>query len=144
MTSDVAADLNDSDSGNQMGRPRKITKAQLRAAVTGSQGNRTVIAKELQISLRSLGRYLERFPDIQEAYREEREYLKEELQDTARIKLREAIEKGEGWAIKFVLSTLGKEEGFSERHEISGPEGAPFQLTVNIIRDDSPITGGEE
>jgi hypothetical protein len=39
------------------------------------------------------------------------------LLDTAEIALREAIGRGEGWAVTFVLSTLGRDRGYITRSE---------------------------
>jgi hypothetical protein len=80
---------------------------------------------------------------LKQVYHDEWDYLKEEYKDMACAGLRKVLEDEQAWAIKFVLTTLGKDERFSEQTEIRGPDGAPFRLTVNIITDESPVKDEE-
>lgn len=43
-------------------------------------------------------------------------------------KLVEAVNKGEAWAVCFTLKTQGKNEGWSERLEHTGKDGAPLNF----------------
>ena len=140
----VSSDANNTPTPSKRGRPRKIKKAQLVAAIKGSGGQRSIISKELNISIRTLDRYLERFSDAKELYYDEIESTREDYKSLAHQGLRKALEKGEAWAVKLVLTTLGKDEGFAERNEYSGPDGGPFELNVNIVTDDTPLKDRED
>ena len=49
-------------------------------------------------------------------------------------KLFKAVQGEDLQAVKYLLSTKGKRRGYTERQEISGPEGGPIQTQSNIIR----------
>lgn len=133
---------NSQDHGGQAkgGRPRKITKAQLMAAISGSKGQRSVIAAELRISLRSLTRYLERYPDLKQEYQDERAAFTEYCKDKALTNVCKALEEGDAATSRWVLDRLGAEYGFTPKQALVGPDGEePYSMTVNIIVDDSKI-----
>ena len=50
-----------------------------------------------------------------------------ELVETAYLKLWDAVERGDMWAVLFTLRTLGKDQGFSERYEVTGQAGGPIE-----------------
>lgn len=50
------------------------------------------------------------------------------VDDTAELKLWQAIQNGEAWAIQFRLRTVGKSRGYVERQEVTGAEGGPLVL----------------
>lgn len=139
----------DSDSDNDRqghggqakgGKPRKVSEAQLRAAVSGSRGQRSTIAAELQISLRSLDRYLERYPDIKQEYQDERDTFREYCTDKALTNVYKALEDGDAATSRWVLDRLGAEYGFTPKQALVSPDGEqPIGLNVNIIVDDSKI-----
>jgi len=57
------------------------------------------------------------------------------LLDTAELKLEQAILAGEQWAINLALKTIGKHRGYTERQEISGPDGGPIDAVMVYIPD---------
>ena len=52
--------------------------------------------------------------------------------DFAESKLDENIEKGKEASIFFLLKTLGKDRGYTDRQEITGADGAPIRHIVEI------------
>jgi hypothetical protein len=54
----------------------------------------------------------------------------------AQGKLVEKLNSGQDWAVRYVLSTLGKNDGFSDRVELTGAEGEPLlpvrSITINM------------
>ena len=56
--------------------------------------------------------------------------LEEELNDIAELLLRQAVNDGNLWAIKYQLSTKGKSRGYVERSEITGKDGDTIRVTV--------------
>lgn len=53
------------------------------------------------------------------------------MTDTAELKLANAIENGEPWAVQFYLKTQGKERGYTERTEHAHSGSSPFEVVVN-------------
>lgn len=78
--------------------------------------------------------YAAKYPTVDKALRAKRR----EMVDLAEMGLRGAILRGEGWAIMGVLKTLGKNEGYSERHEVTGKDGGPIAVKgyVKVSPDD--------
>jgi hypothetical protein len=64
-----------------------------------------------------------------------KEFYTEELNDIAELKLRQAVQKGEPWSIKYQLSTQGKKRGYIERQEITGEDGN--ELVIKVIYADN-------
>ena len=48
---------------------------------------------------------------------------RQDMVDIAERGLRRHLERGEAWAISFTLKTLGKDNGYTERQEITGKDG---------------------
>lgn len=76
-----------------------------------------------------------------EAIRQELEMIREGELDLAEQKLREAIMRGEPWAIALKLKTQGKKRGYTERTEITGAEDAePVKIIIERYEPDSEPT----
>ena len=56
--------------------------------------------------------------------------------DVGELSLLRAVQNGEAWAVCFLLKTQGKQRGYIERAEISGPDGGAIGLEVNGLTDD--------
>jgi hypothetical protein len=55
--------------------------------------------------------YCKRYPTVAAA----KEAARGELLDVAEVKLWQAVQRGDAWAIAFALKTLGKQRGYVER-----------------------------
>jgi hypothetical protein len=99
-----------------------------------SMGVKTVVARRLGCSWDTVDRYAKRYTTVQQALDTERELLI----DMAEVKLGERVMMGEWPAIQFVLKTLGKERGYTERQEITGAEGGAMIInyTGNVNPED--------
>ena len=53
--------------------------------------------------------------------------------DIAEGKLKQASSAGESWAVMFTLKTKGKRRGYSEKWEITGPDGGPVQQITRVV-----------
>jgi hypothetical protein len=73
--------------------------------------------------------YIARHPRLAEAIRE----TVERNLDMAESKLIGAINLGNLTAIIFYLKTKGKDRGYVERQEQSGPDGAPLQQQATLV-----------
>ncbi len=120
---------------NPLGSPSeshklRYTYEEVEAAIHVESGLITSIARLLECNHQTVHRYLERFPDLGElqlAYREL-------LVDDAEKKLANKLKNNKtNWpAIKFILSTLGKDRGYAYRQEITGKDGGPVQVEPTI------------
>jgi hypothetical protein len=96
------------------GRKPRYTADQLILALTASQGKIASAARRLGCDRAVVYKYLKKFPQIEEAVTEAREFQI----DTTELKLFEAIEKGEPWAITLYLKTQGRSRGYIEKQEM--------------------------
>lgn len=106
-----------------MSRTKRYKTEQIIAALTLTKGMKTLAAKHLGCNRRTIHNYCERYPAVAEAQEQHRA----ELLETAELQLWSAVQRGQPWAIQLVLRTLGKEEGFSERTEVTGAGGGPIE-----------------
>jgi len=79
---------------------------------------RFLAARRLGCSHDTIARYIQRYPQV----RTVAEAARGVLVDTAELKLWEATERGEQWAVVLVLKTLGKDRGYTERQEVQIPD----------------------
>jgi hypothetical protein len=100
-------------------------------AIEGSYGIKTIIARKLGCNRMTVENYIKRFPTIAKAVKQEREILK----DLAEGRLVKAIQDGEPWAVKYVLSTLAKDRGYVERQEIAGTQDQPLKVQIEYVND---------
>lgn len=89
----------------------------------------TGAAKVLGCSRMTMVNYRKRWTTVDLALRERRR----ELVDLSEMALRGAVLRGEPWAVTFTLKTLGKDDGFTERHEITGANAEPIQF-IDVTR----------
>lgn len=87
------------------------------------------VSRSLGISFQTVTNYCRRWKSVEEAFR----FKRREIVDLAEGALRRAVETGEPWAVTFALKTLGKDDGFTERHEITGPNAEPIQF-IDVTR----------
>jgi hypothetical protein len=91
----------------------KINTAKFKKAIKGTRGIITRIAEKLGTTRKSVYEYMEKHPELQNDINQE----KERLIDMAEHNLYSRIEENDWKATSFLLSTLGKDRGFTERVE---------------------------
>jgi hypothetical protein len=109
--------------GNGNGHNGNYTAAQFIKAIEGSAGIVTTIAKRVGCAWNTAKKYINKMPTVRRAYQDECEAIL----DLAETKLLSAINEGDGIMIRYYLSTKGKQRGYTERTEISGPDGGPIK-----------------
>ena len=97
----------------------KLSKQRVIKALKETKGAVYLAAARLNVSHTAIYGYINKYDDI----REVKEFYTEELNDIAELKLRQAVQKGEPWSIKYQLSTQGKTRGYVERQELTGKDG---------------------
>lgn len=94
-------------------RRPKLLESEVLAAIKGSCGIVSFIAQKLKCTRKTVYRYLDEFPAINEAYVEEREAML----DTAEHALHSLIKGGDLGAICFYLKCQGKRRGYVEKEK---------------------------
>jgi hypothetical protein len=106
-----------------------ITQDRAAAAIKGSKGFITTIAKRLKCSRPTVYRLLEEYPELKQALTDERETQTDHVES----KLFDQINQGNITAIIFYLKTQAKHRGYIERQELTGADGGPINLDINPI-----------
>jgi hypothetical protein len=105
-----------------MARPQVYTNDEIISALVEKKGLVYLAAKRLACSPNTIYARARTSPAVAEAIASQRG----EVVDTAEMKLFEAIEAREAWAIALTLKTLGKDRGYVERQEMTGADGLPL------------------
>lgn len=113
----------------EMYDPKTMAEAIIKAG-----GIKTAACKLIGCSRETLRKYIEKYPELEEAVRES----KSQLLDVAEAQLHKNIRNGHASSIFFYLKTIGKNRGYTERQEVSGIDGAPVESKVTIEFIDAP------
>ena len=106
--------------------PPRYTPAQMAQALRMNYGNARATARVLGCERHTVLEYCKRHPECQEA----REEGPEARVDLAEVKLAEAIEDREGWAIQLALRGQGAKRGHAEKSETT------ISLDVSKLTDE--------
>ena len=100
----------------------KINEKNFKIALKDSFGIQILIAKRLNVDRSTIVDYLERHPQ----FRKDLDLEKEKIVDKAESVLFQKISDNDLDSSKWVLSRLGKNRGYSEKHEIEGQTTLTF------------------
>lgn len=100
----------------------RYTDARIKKAIKESGGMVATAARKLRCSLVTVYNRMERNPEIAEAFKFEKELLKDKIEKTLYSR---AIDDGEIAALIFLAKTQAKDRGYTER-----PEYQPVQQVV--------------
>lgn len=106
----------------------RYTDQQIIDALRATKGMVWVAADRLGCDGHTISKRLAKSPAIQAAVAAERG----KMGDTAELKLAQAIQHGEPWAIQFYLKTQHKERGYVERLEQTGANGGPIEVQGDL------------
>jgi hypothetical protein len=109
------------------GKPR-YTVEQVVAALEACNGLLYMAAEKLGCSGQTVLNYMSRHPSIRQLVLERRG----KRVDIGEAMLDRAVLAGEGWAIRFLLSTQGRDRGYLPAVQL---EGGARPLEVRLIRD---------
>ncbi len=111
-----------------MARPQMFTDDQAIEALIASGGVFATAAKTLGVSRQALSKRTKDNELLQAA----RDDGRNELLDVAESQLFEAVRKGRPWAVKFVLSRLAKDRGYSLGLKVEGTLEQFGQVVIEI------------
>ena len=98
----------------RMKRGQKVTNKQCELAIVKFGGRIKDASEALGITYNGLNQRIKREPELEKILIK----VRETLVDTAEAQLLAHLERGEWEAIKFVLKTLGKNRGYTEKTEV--------------------------
>ena len=82
----------------------------------------------MNCALSTVAYYVERYPEVAAAKRE----ISDAFIDLAESQLVESVRGGNLTAVIFTLKTRGKDRGYSERQEVTGPGGTAISVTPDL------------
>ena len=106
-----------------MARTDQYTARQFIAAIPGTGGIITAIARKVGCSWDTAKKFIVNYPTVAQAYANECEVIG----DLAETELFKAIKAGDLSAIRFYLATKGKGRGYTEKVETDG------SLTLRVV-----------
>lgn len=101
----------------------KHSREAVQAAIEQSHGVKAAVAAALTCDRRTVDNYLERWPDLAELFEAQRHKLVGSASSALVKDIADPTSKGHQPAYFFVLKTMGKDEGFVERQEVTGADG---------------------
>ena len=113
---------------------QRYTPQQIADALHETRGMVFLAAKKLGCSDETIYNYAKRYKAVGDALRQQRG----QFVDMAELKLWNAVNEGEAWAVQFALRTLGKGRGYVERQEVTGKDGEAFSITVRRVTSAEP------
>lgn len=118
----------------------RYTFEQVREALSVNGGMPSQAARTLGCSISTILRWMEREPELKAIQRDSAEALV----DLAEIALKRRILLGDTTAIIYTLKTQGKNRGWGERLELSGPDGGPVKVmslsaVFNLSVEEKPL-----
>ena len=111
-----------------MGKPR-LSKAKYIKAIEANFGIVSAVAKTLGVTPAAVYKRRSSDKDIEEAF----ELATEHLLDFAESKLVKLLKDENERAIIFTLKTKGKKRGYTERHELTGKDGGPIEVSPDEL-----------
>ncbi len=107
---------------------RRPSVVQIEDAIRKSAGNVTYAAKALGVGRTALHARIAKSPDLQRVLQEEREALVDMAESALRAEVLDRNMTAIIWTLK--ASPEAKRRGWSERHEIGGPDGGPVLIQM--------------
>ena len=105
---------------------QRFTPKQVADTLIETRGMVFLAAKKLGCTDDTIYNYAKRYKAVGDALRQQRG----QFVDMAELKLWNAVNEGEAWAVQFALRTLGKERGYVERSEVTGKDGEAFVIEI--------------
>ena len=105
---------------------QEYTTEQIIQALRDSNGLVSFAARRLGCSPNTIYNRAKRVQAVQQVINDSRD----ELVDIGEAKLRTLLLDGDTWAVGYVLRTLGKDRGYTERHEVTGADGNAIEIVI--------------
>ncbi|RLI67501.1 hypothetical protein DRO91_10145 [Candidatus Heimdallarchaeota archaeon] len=110
----------------------KITPQKFKKALFDSGGIKTTIARKLGVTRKAVYDYLERNPKLKILLKHE----EEKILDMAEVSLFAQVKNKDFPATKYILSTKGKDRGYTEKQEIEHSGQAQIIIEEHVYDKD--------
>lgn len=121
--------------GDKLAGRTQFDKASFEAAIRDSHGVKAAVAAAMGCSRQTVDNALERWPELREQLDAARSGLVAAATSALAADVENKGSDGHVRAYMFVLRTLGKDEGFVERSEVTGADGAGlFDLSPEVMK----------
>lgn len=110
-----------------------MKQADVLQAIQGSGAVMSTIAKRLGVAWYTAKRYVNKWETTRQAFDDE----EQKILDLAESAIYQSIQNGNTQDAKWLLSTKGKNRGFTERQEITGADGGPVNAVVTWRKPDT-------
>jgi hypothetical protein len=107
---------------------KRPSVVQIEDAIRKSAGNVTAAARGLGVGRTALHARIAKSPDLQRVLQEEREALVDMAESALRAEVLDRNMTAIIWTLK--ASPEAKRRGWSERHELGGPDGGPVLIQM--------------
>ena len=97
--------------------------------LTAAHGNVSLAAQKLGVNRRTIHRWMEKSPKL----RALRDGLREKIVDKAEENVFAALDRGDLRVSMFILRTLGKNRGYTERREVAPPHVTPDKMSTSQL-----------
>ena len=118
----------------------RYSQARVIDAIVQARGIKATAAANLKCSRQTITNYIDRYPAVKAAYQEARDATL----DLAESKLIVLVEREEWPAIRFLLVTLGKDRGYTERREIQQIDAGAEERHRQFDEDSRKVYGDDE
>lgn len=121
--------------GGMVAEQSQFSKEAFEKAIRESNGVKAAVASAVGCSRQTVDNAIERWPELREQLDAQRSGLVALATSALVEDVKNAERDGHQRAYMFVLRTLGKDEGFTERQEVTGADGAAlFDLSPEVVK----------
>lgn len=110
-------------------RPAVYRSEDIIKALRKTKGLISLAADELKCDRKTIYNHVKKSAAVRDALEEARG----RNLDLAESKLFAAIDDGQPWAITYYLSRIGRERGYGDRNELTGPNGGAIETTIRVV-----------
>lgn len=110
---------------------KRFKPKQVAEALREANGLVTYAARRLGATRKTVYNYINEYPEVKEAHEDARDFIL----DRAESVLLGKVGQGDLTATIFLLKTLGKNRGYSERFEHTGSDGEQIKVTIQYEND---------
>lgn len=114
----------------------KINKTKFKKAVNGTGGILSQIAIKLDVSRKTLYEYIRKEGNAWTA--DILKHERERIVDMGEGALFKKVKEEDPWAVKYLLSTVGKSRGYTEKQEIEHSGLDSIRVTIDDPMEDKP------
>lgn len=120
--------------GGAVASRRQYSRSVFEAAIRGSHGIKSAVAAAVGCSRQTVDNALREWPDLIDLLEAQRGKLVDQAVSALARDISDPTSEGHQKAYLFALRTLGKNDGFAERTEVTGADGAALQFEPETMK----------